>query len=291
MAFRFAFITDTHLYPDAPENFGDGSQQQKSSVEICTELIRQLNDFQPAFVIHGGDIVCGGDGFGTTSNQHEALLVEAEQLEKQLDAPCYYIPGNHDLDPVTGSKATYLDHFGVDGLGYSSFIHEDLRFILLDSQEVPEDLAYGHIGECQLRWLQTELQEAADANQEVLLFSHQLIFPPQELQGPGAQIDNSEAVLEILDGCDCLLATFHGHLHLNRVVKRKDVVYTITAAMICYPMMWRQVFVESDYIRVRSCQLDLPAIVAKSAAAAPDNNQARLGSEADREFVIRRRQK
>ncbi|MCZ6681288.1 MAG: metallophosphoesterase, partial [Candidatus Poribacteria bacterium] len=94
MAFRFAFITDTHLYPDAPQNFGNGAQQQESCIEIYTELIRQLNDFQPAFVIHGGDIVCGGENFGTTIDQYQAALVRAKHFEKQLNLPCYYIPGN-----------------------------------------------------------------------------------------------------------------------------------------------------------------------------------------------------
>jgi len=290
MAFRFAFITDTHLYPDAPQNFGgDGSQQQESSIEIYTELIRQLNEFQPEFVIHGGDIVCGGDSFGMTVEQYEAALRQAKRFEEQLNAPCYYIPGNHDLNPVTGSKATYLEHFSTDGRAYTSFVHEDIRFILVDSQEVPKDLTHGHIGERQLEWLREEFESAAGAEQGVLLFAHQLIFPPQEFQGLGARIDNTEAVLAILDEFDPLLATFHGHLHLNRVIKRRGVLYTITAAAICYPMMWRQVFVEADGIHVKSCQLELPEIVAKSAAASPDRHELLLGSETDREFVIRRR--
>ncbi len=153
-----------------------------------------------------------------TVDQHEAALAQAKGFEEQLHAACYYIPSNHDLDPVTGSKAAYLNHFGVDGLAYTSFVHEDLRFILLDSQEVPTDLTHGHIGERQLEWLWNELQAAADADQEALLFSHQLICPPpQEFQGLGARIDNSETVLDILNSFDHLLVTFHGHLHLNRV--------------------------------------------------------------------------
>jgi 3',5'-cyclic AMP phosphodiesterase CpdA len=290
MAFNFAFITDTHLYPDAPQDFGAGVQQSKSSVALYSELIRQLNEFGPEFVIHGGDIVCGGDSFEMPVEQYEAALGQAKQFGEQLHAPCYYIPGNHDLNPVSGSKTAYLNHFGIDGLAYTSFVHEDLRFILLDTQEVDRDLTHGHIGETQLEWFSGELQAAADAAQEVFIFSHQLLFPPEEFDGLGARIDNPEAVLEILDQFNHVLAAFHGHLHINRVINRRDVFYAITSAVICYPMMWRQVFVEAEHIHVKSCQLNLPDIVASSADAQPERHQHVLGSEADREFTIRRGQ-
>ncbi|MCH8290880.1 metallophosphoesterase, partial [Candidatus Poribacteria bacterium] len=93
MAFKFAFITDTHFYPNAPQNFGGGTQQQESSVEIYTELIRQLNEFQPEFVIHGGDIVCGGESFEMPVDDFKAALARAKQFEECLNAPCYYMPG------------------------------------------------------------------------------------------------------------------------------------------------------------------------------------------------------
>ena len=291
MAFKFAFITDTHFYPNAPQNFGGETQQQESSVEIYTELIRQLNEFQPEFVIHGGDIVCGGESFEMPVDDFKVALARAKQFEECLNAPCYYMPGNHDLNPVTGSKANYLDVFGTDGIAYTSFVHDNLRFILLDSQEVPEDVTHGHIGENQLEWLRAELKSAAEMNQEVLLFSHQLLFPTQEFEGLGARIDNSEAIGEVLDDFDHILAGFHGHLHINRVARRRGVLYAITAAVVCYPMMWRQVFVETDRIRVKSCQLDLPDIVAKSDAVDPDRTQMRLGSDTDREFIVHRRRK
>lgn len=288
MAFKFAFITDTHLYPNAPQDFGGGIQQSRSSVALYSELIRQLNEFEPEFVIHGGDIVCGGESFEMPTDEYEAALGQAKQFGEQLHAPCYYIPGNHDLNPVSGSKTAYLDHFGLDGLAHTSFVHEDLRFILLDTQEVPQDLTHGHIGETQLAWFNSELEAAADANQEVVIFAHQLLFPPEEFDGLGARIDNPEAVLEILDQFDHVLAAFHGHLHINRVIDRRGVLYAITSAVICYPMMWRQVFVEAEHIHVKSCQLNLPDILANSADAQPERIQNVLGSEEDRAFIIHR---
>ncbi|HHZ92835.1 TPA: hypothetical protein EYN98_05720 [Candidatus Poribacteria bacterium] len=289
MPFNFAFITDTHLFPNAPKNFGNGTQMQEDCLEIHQELIRQLNDFKPEFVIHGGDIVCGGDSFGMTSEQYLASLGEAKDLNSNIEAPIYYIPGNHDLDPITGSKDAYQERFGYGQFAYTSFIHEDLRFILLDAQEVDEDLAYGHIGHEQLRWLEEELNAASDEGQQVLIFAHQLVSPSEEFEELGARIDNSEEVMRVIDGFNNVLAMFHGHLHLNRIMERNNVFHTITAGIICYPMMWRKITVDNGLIRIRSAQLNVPRLLAKSAVARNDRGAKLLGSETDRDFIIQRK--
>ncbi|MXY27959.1 metallophosphoesterase, partial [Candidatus Poribacteria bacterium] len=112
--FKFAFITDTHLYLNATQNFSGGLQQQKSSLLLYEKLVQQLNAFAPDFVIHGGDIVCGGNSFGMSAEEYEATLDKAQHLGQQINAPCYYIPGNHDLHPETGVKDSYLALFGIN---------------------------------------------------------------------------------------------------------------------------------------------------------------------------------
>ena len=115
MAFRFAFITDTHLYPDAPQNFGgDGSQQQESSIEIYTELIRQLNEFQPEFVIHGGDIVCGGAidiGYQIVTNSCEYpgptyLYVACPAGKQVLGGGCYASDAQEEIESSNPTGTT-----------------------------------------------------------------------------------------------------------------------------------------------------------------------------------------
>ena len=220
--FKFAFITDTHLYPNASRNFVGGLQQQKNSVALYEKLVEQLNAFEPAFVIHGGDIVCGGNSFGMTAEEYESALDKAQALGEKINAPCYYIPGNHDLHPETGSKDDYLAHFGINGMGSVSFVHENIRFILLDAQEVPEDLTHGYISTNQLAWAERELKRARDYDQDVFIFSHQLPFPNVEFQGVGSRVANSAEVLEIMAPFDRqILAFFCGHLHLNRVFREQ----------------------------------------------------------------------
>ena len=287
--FKFAFITDTHLYLNATQNFSGGLQQQKNSLLLYEKLVEQLNAFEPAFVIHGGDIVCGGNSFGMSAEEYEAALDSAQQLGQRINAPCYYIPGNHDLHPETGVKDSYLARFGINGMGSTCFVHENIRFILLDSQEVPEDLTHGYISTNQLAWVERELKRAEDYDQEVFIFSHQLPFPNVEFQGVGSRIANSAEMLEVMTPFDKqILAFFCGHLHLNRVFRDQGMLCIVSSGIICYPMMWRQVFVYPDRIDVRSEAINLPDVLAESEAVQPDNNLYLLGRERDLNFSIPR---
>ena len=288
--FKFAFITDTHLYPNAQQNFAGGLQQQKNSLALYEKLIEQLNAFDPAFVIHGGDIVCGGNSFDMSAEEYVAALHTAQLLGERLNSPCYYIPGNHDLDPETGSKTSYLGHFGINGMGSTSFVKENIRFILLDAQEVPEDVTHGYVSTNQLAWVERELKKAADYGDEIFFFSHQLPFPNVEFQGMGSRIANSAEILEIVAPFEKqILGFFCGHQHLNRVFREQGMLCIITAGIICYPMMWRQVHVFPDRIEVKSIPVDLPEVLAESEAVNPDNNLYLSGRPRDREFTIQRR--
>ena len=287
--FKFAFITDTHLYLNATQNFSGGLQQQKNSLLLYEKLVEQLNAFDPDFVIHGGDIVCGGNSFGMSAEEYEAALDSAQQLGGRINAPCYYIPGNHDLHPETGVKDSYLARFGINGMGSVCFVHENIRFLLLDSQEVPEDLTHGYVSTNQLAWAERELKRAGDYGQEVFVFSHQLPFPSVEFQGIGSRIANSAELLEVMTPFEeQILGFFCGHLHLNRVFRDQGMLCIVSSGIICYPMMWRQVLVYPDRVDVRSKAIDLPDVLAESEAVQPDNNPYLLGRDRDLNFSIPR---
>ena len=288
--FKFAFITDTHLYPNATQNFAGGLQQQKNSVALYEKMIEQLNAFDPAFVVHGGDIVCGGQSFDMSAEEYIVALNTAQQLGELLNAPCYYIPGNHDLDPETGSKTSYIERFGINGMGSTSFVKENIRFILLDAQEVPEDLTHGYVSTNQLAWVEREMKKAVDYGEEIFFFSHQLPFPSVEFQGVGSRIANSAEIFEIVAPFEKhILGFFCGHQHLNRVFREQGLLCIVTSGIICYPMMWRQVHVYPDRVEVNSVPVDLPEVLAESEAVNPDNNLYLSGRPRDQEFTIHRK--
>ncbi len=288
--FKFAFITDTHLYPNATQNFAGGLQQQKNSVALYEKMIEQLNAFDPAFVVHGGDIVCGGQSFDMSAEEYVEALNTAKSLGERLNMPCYYMPGNHDLDPETGFKVSYIERFGINGMGSVSFVKENIRFILLDAQEVPEDLTHGYVSTNQLAWVEREMKKSADYGEEIFFFSHQLPFPSVEFQGIGSRIANSAEILEIVAPFEKqILGFFCGHQHLNRVFREQGLLCIVTSGIICYPMMWREVHVYPDRVEVNSVPVDLPEVLAESEAVNPDNNLYLSGRPRDQEFTIQRK--
>ena len=189
--FKFAFITDTHLYPEAPQNFAGGLQQQEKSYALYEKLIEQLNAFDPAFVVHGGDIVCGGQSFDMSAEEYVVALNIAHSLGEKLNMPCYYIPGNHDLNPETGTKEMYIERFGINGMGSVSFVKENVRFILMDAQEVPEDMTHGYVSTNQLAWVEREMKKAADYEEDLIFFTHQLPFPKVLAESEVVNPDNN----------------------------------------------------------------------------------------------------
>ena len=98
----------------------------------------------------------------------------------------------------------------------------------------------------------------------------------QELQTPAE-------ILEIVAPFEKqILGFFCGHQHLNRVFREQGMLCIITAGIICYPMMWRQVHVFPDRIEVKSIPVDLPEVLAESEAVNPDNNLYLSGRPRDR---------
>lgn len=286
---KFAFITDTHLYPNAPQNFAGGLQQQMNSLALYERVIEQINEFDPAFVVHGGDIVCGGNSFDMSAEQYVEALNVAHSLGEKLNAPIYYIPGNHDLDPETGSKVSYLECFGINNRGSTCFVQENIRFILMDAQEVPNDLTHGYVSTNQLAWVERELKKAVDYGEEIIIFTHQLPFPSVEFQGMGSRIANSAEILEVVAPFERqIIGFFCGHLHLNRVFREQGLLCIVTSGVICYPMMWRKVTVYPDRVEVMSVPIDLPEVYAISEAVNPDNNPYLSGRPRDQEFTIPR---
>ena len=86
----FAFVSDIHA----------GSAQP---VEKLHDLCRQINESKPEFVILGGDVT---DEFTTLEEMESAYAILSE-----IDAPTYYIYGNHDRQPSSGylPGRTYSD--------------------------------------------------------------------------------------------------------------------------------------------------------------------------------------
>lgn len=92
--FYFVQITDTHL-------------AYKDHDRVTDSIVKSINNlpFDVKFIVHTGDIF--------QNNLHERNARKSfKKMKRQIDAPLYVVPGNHDLLPDQYEKhqALYLKH-------------------------------------------------------------------------------------------------------------------------------------------------------------------------------------
>ena len=200
--FRFAVISDTHFWlpSTARAQWSRQSDEQperdgllvSDSDTIVQQLMVELSQFAASggsFAVHAGDSVCGGGSFRPPLREYErGLQTFREQQRAAFGSwPVFHVPGNHDLDPIEGGLATWRRTLGSVGnsshteLAYRALrVVPGWRLLLLDSMDgVAHDKdGHGHIGEAQLAWLASQLEQSAAASEQVILVMHQLLVSP-----------------------------------------------------------------------------------------------------------------
>ncbi len=114
---RFVHITDTHLGPTP--DFRLHGQAALPTLEALVERINNL-PFKPDFILHSGDV---------TDDAKEASYALAKPVLAKLNAPVYYVIGNHDRpDPMLGvllgmtpGVRRYDYYTEIDGVGLAVF--------------------------------------------------------------------------------------------------------------------------------------------------------------------------
>jgi 3',5'-cyclic AMP phosphodiesterase CpdA len=207
--FRFAMITDSHLY-DIPDHKFD--QQLIDAVDQVNAM-----DPLPDFVIYGGDIAHAG--------KPEELL-KGQRILSRLKMPMKVIPGEHDwyLDMgkawhgLFGDDNWSFNHKGIHFIGMNSILVDDFWTAVgmsdKDRMEVFFKLAspiagpWG-VGEPALEWLKKDVAKIAP-DVPVVIFTHSPLwdyYPRWNFQTRDAA-----QIREILSKFENVMA-FHGHVH------------------------------------------------------------------------------
>jgi 3',5'-cyclic AMP phosphodiesterase CpdA len=175
-AFRFAYISDSHLY------------DKEVNDRFVRSLLRAVDDVnrmdpQPSFVLYGGDLAQLG--------QPSELRLGAEIL-KNLKAPVRMMVGEHDwfLDmgetwrELFGQDRYSFDHGGVHFVVLNSVLEEDFwtarGMTPMERMQTVAGLDNGiqsrfMVGEEQRRWLAQDLESLAD-DAPVIVFSHSPLY-------------------------------------------------------------------------------------------------------------------
>ncbi|MEO6406076.1 MAG: PQQ-binding-like beta-propeller repeat protein, partial [Ferruginibacter sp.] len=188
-AFRFAFISDTHI--GSP----DGKAEQ--------DLQRTINDINKRtdidFVVITGDIT----ELGT-----DTQLATAKKLLDVLKIKWYIIPGNHDAGWSESGGQSYVSTFGSDRF---CFDHNGTRFLACASGPYVR-MSDGHIPRDAMNWMKKVL-DTTNINMPVVFLNH---YPMDN------QMDNWYEVIDALKKRNCILIMC-GHGHTNKSLNFEDI--------------------------------------------------------------------
>ena len=200
-------ISDTHLFEDPQARlWGVAPEHRLDQVmdAICAAAP------EPEIVLVTGD--CSADGSRASYERLGAKLA-------RLNAPAYYLPGNHDDAALMATMLMNrsLDKeklcFVVEALGW--------RFVMLDSSVRGEDA--GCIGNAQREWLRNTL--AADLSTPVLVAVHHNPLPVGSEWLDTMTISDGAAMLAILDTAPQVKAVIFGHVHQEFETYRDGTLY------------------------------------------------------------------
>lgn len=208
--FRFAYISDSHLYA------------REVNDRFINSLMRAVDDVnaldpQPDFVFYGGDLAQLGQ---------PAELDLGAQILKNVKAPIHMMVGEHDWYLDLGEKwralfgqPTYsFDHKGIHFVVLNSVVEKDFwtarkltpmeRMKTVAGLDNKEQSAF-EVGGEQRDWLKADLAKLPKS-QPVIVFSHSPLY---KLYRPwNFWTDDAEQVQAILNKFDNVVV-LHGHTH------------------------------------------------------------------------------
>ncbi len=208
--FRFAYISDSHLY------------EKKINDRFMRQLMRAVDDVNrldppPDFVLYGGDLAQLGQA---------TELEQGAQILKDVKYPMHMMVGEHDWYFDLGEKWRSL--FGAPNY---SFDHKGVHFVVLNSV-VEKDFwtprgmtpmermvtvagldnrlqSRFEVGDEQRDWLKKDLEPLAD-DRPVIVFSHSPLY--KYYRPWNFWTDDAEQVQAIL-GRFQKIVVIHGHTH------------------------------------------------------------------------------
>ncbi len=209
-AFRFAYISDSHLY------------EKKINDRFVRSLLRAVDDVnamdpQPDFVFYGGDLAQLG---------RKSELDLGAQILKGLKAPVRMMVGEHDWyydmgehwRSLFGADRYSFDHKGVHFVVLNSVVEKDFWTPLGMTPEQRMGTVAGldngmqspfMVGEEQRAWLQQDLAQIPDT-MPLVVFSHSPLYKLYKNWNFWTDdADEVQALLKRFAHCTVI----HGHTH------------------------------------------------------------------------------
>ncbi|MDN2664306.1 3',5'-cyclic-AMP phosphodiesterase [Psychromonas sp. 14N.309.X.WAT.B.A12] len=204
-------ITDTHLFADSEKDLL-GIKTVTSYDAIIKHAAKYAG--QCAAVLCTGDL----------SQDHSAQsYVDFSDRIKTLQMPCYWLPGNHDMQEIM------LPSLLAEGLAQTKqIISEHWQIILLDSQV--SGVPYGHLSDSQLSFLEQKLQQHPDKH--TLIAVHHHVLPVGAAWLDQHILKNNDQFIALISKFNNVNAVLSGHVHQSFDTVKNKVRY-ITSPSTC----------------------------------------------------------
>ena len=222
-----------------------GSRFFSNSLTKLNKAINDLNNSDIDFIVNLGDLI---------DRNFESLEPVMQILEKS-DNEIYHVLGNHDFTVKRRYRKNVRDKLTGEET-YYSFTKYGFRFIILNTCEIsnyygpvlsamkarmivdklnregyPNAFDWnGEMSNKQIEWFKSELAEARDRDEHVLVFSHHTIEPA----GPH-NVFNREGMLEIVTDYDNIIAWFCGHDHSGDYHHSHNIHFVTMKGMVETP--------------------------------------------------------
>lgn len=227
-AVRFVQISDTHISPD-PEH--RRAPHLPNSADCARALVATVNalPFQPDFILHTGDVVYDPD---------ERAYALAREIFAALNAPVYYLPGNHDdtlmLQRILIGTPDATQPYELD------FVINGVRVVTVDShQPVDADMPYSRLRDKQLERIRAIASE--DDAPPLLVATHHNVLPIGAAWWDSyMRMQNGDDLhAALLPARGRLLGVLHGHVHQQVQIVRDGIPYLSAASswfqLLCAP--------------------------------------------------------
>jgi Icc protein len=187
-------FTDTHFFKD-PSHKLLGVETSSSFAEVYKAA--NLSHGTPDFYLFTGDM---------SQDETEESYRRLAEAMHAADAPCYFLPGNHDRRQEMERGLIFpKSHFKID----RQVIKGNWQIILLDS--LIEGEVGGHLDSNELKFLQNCLESHSELHALVCLHHHPVPMGAQWLDQIG--VDNGKEFMNLISEFEQVKGVLWGHVH------------------------------------------------------------------------------
>ena len=238
---------------------GEGVRKYALSEQKLSECVAALNQLDLAYTIHLGDFI----------DRDWASFDVVSPIFAALAMPHYHVLGNHDFSVADEHKHAVPARLNMPGR-YYQFTVKQWRYLVLDGNDIsfhahpegsPEWQAAeryytdnlidsprwnGAIGAEQLRWLEAQLQQAQQQDEQVICYCHFPVYPADK-----HNLWNADEVIAVIERFPCVKGWINGHNHAGNYAMKNGVHYLTLKGMVdTEETAWAVITVDDDTIAV-----------------------------------------